>query len=407
MTIVATVTAAAGTTLTNTATIAGGAGRSATRQQHRLDPDHRPGRRRCRTRGRRSSVSTRTRRMATTAPAAIPTATAAPTSQEFADGTHPRGFFRRFLAEGAANSFFDVRLALLNVGHARRRALLRRYLQPGGVGGHPVRGAAAGSAPHADARGSRQPHVGGFLDGGRVRSAYRVRPHDVLGRRLRLARGERACRNPSTIWYLAEGSTSGAVLAVLPAAEPESERDAGDRQVPAAARSGADHASSTRCRANSRTTIPIDEQGGVLTNTDVSAVITVAGPDHRRARDVSQHARPRRSRPVMARPASPRAAQSWFLAEGATGPFFDCFILLANPQTSPAIATINYLLSDGRTFTKAYTVPAQGRFTIWVDNEEIPAGSGLRPLDNVAVSSTDQRRSARSSSSGRCGGRAR
>jgi hypothetical protein len=79
-------------------------------------------------------------------------------------------------------------------------------------------------------------------------------------------------------------------------------------------------------------------------------------------------------------------ASSWFLAEGATGPFFDCFILLANPNTLPITATIDYLLSDGRTFTKAYNVPAESRYTVWVDNEEI-GGAGVRPLANVAVSS--------------------
>ena len=35
-------------------------------------------------------------------------------------GTHPRGFFTRYLAEGATNAFFDTRLALLNSGRARR-----------------------------------------------------------------------------------------------------------------------------------------------------------------------------------------------------------------------------------------------------------------------------------------------
>jgi hypothetical protein len=33
-------------------------------------------------------------------------------------------------------------------------------------------------------------------------------------------------------------------------------------------------------------------------------------------------------------------------------------------------------------------VPANGRFTIWVDDEEIPAASGAKPLANVAVSTT-------------------
>jgi hypothetical protein len=81
-------------------------------------------------------------------------------------------------------------------------------------------------------------------------------------------------------------------------------------------------------------------------------------------------------------------ATSWFLAEGATGPFFDLFILLANPNAQPASVTIEYLLIDGTTHTKNYSVPGNGRVTVWVDNEQIPAGSGVRPLDNVAVSSS-------------------
>ena len=29
----------------------------------------------------------------------------------------------------------------------------------------------------------------------------------------------------------------------------------------------------------------------------------------------------------------------WFLAEGATGSFFDCFVLLGNPNAAPANVT--------------------------------------------------------------------
>jgi hypothetical protein len=84
----------------------------------------------------------------------------------------------------------------------------------------------------------------------------------------------------------------------------------------------------------------------------------------------------------------PLPATTWYLAEGVTGPFFDCFILLANPNDQPATVDVEYLLLDGTTRAKSYTAPAQGRFTVWVDDEEIPAGSGLKPLDNVAFSTT-------------------
>ena len=92
-------------------------------------------------------------------------------------------------------------------------------------------------------------------------------------------------------------------------------------------------------------------------------------------------------------------ATQWFLAEGATGAYFDLFILIANP-------------GDGR--RRAGRVPARrrpghhedvhspanSRFNIWVDLED-PA------LANAALSTRITRPTAcPSSSSGRCGGRA-
>jgi hypothetical protein len=81
-------------------------------------------------------------------------------------------------------------------------------------------------------------------------------------------------------------------------------------------------------------------------------------------------------------------ALEWFLAEGATGPFFELFVLVANPNAAPAEITFDYLLSDGRLLTRTHTAPPNGRFTVWVDEEQIPAGSGTKPLANVAVSTT-------------------
>jgi hypothetical protein len=79
------------------------------------------------------------------------------------------------------------------------------------------------------------------------------------------------------------------------------------------------------------------------------------------------------------------AATSWFLAEGATGPFFDLFILLANPSADAADVEIRYLLDSGTAHTKSYVVPANSRRTIYVDAQEFP-GLG-RALDTVNVSS--------------------
>jgi hypothetical protein len=77
----------------------------------------------------------------------------------------------------------------------------------------------------------------------------------------------------------------------------------------------------------------------------------------------------------------------WFLAEGRTGPFFDEFILLANPADVDASVRVTYLLDDGRTYTRTLAAPAAARTTLWVDHERIPGVPG-EPLADVALSAT-------------------
>ena len=74
-------------------------------------------------------------------------------------------------------------------------------------------------------------------------------------------------------------------------------------------------------------------------------------------------------------------ATTWFLAEGATGPFFDTFILVANPNPAQAHITMNFLTDQGQTVTKTYTVAANARLTV---NPEVESPL----LANAAVSTT-------------------
>ncbi len=65
----------------------------------------------------------------------------------------------------------------------------------------------------------------------------------------------------------------------------------------------------------------------------------------------------------------PEAATSWFLAEGATGLFFDTFVLASNANAAPANLTVTYLLDTGVTIVRPHTVPANGRITIELEAE--------------------------------------
>jgi hypothetical protein len=74
-------------------------------------------------------------------------------------------------------------------------------------------------------------------------------------------------------------------------------------------------------------------------------------------------------------------ATSWFLAEGATGAFFETFILLANPNATPVTAELKFLPQTGAAVTRSVTIPARARLTV-----NIEALSPAAPeLANAAV----------------------
>ena len=58
------------------------------------------------------------------------------------------------------------------------------------------------------------------------------------------------------------------------------------------------------------------------------------------------------------------AATQWYHAEGATGPIFDTFILLANPNAGPANVQVRFLTDTGVTVDLPLTLPGASRRTI-------------------------------------------
>jgi hypothetical protein len=83
------------------------------------------------------------------------------------------------------------------------------------------------------------------------------------------------------------------------------------------------------------------------------------------------------------------AAQNWFYAEGATGAFFDTFILLSNPQPIAANVRIEYVLSDGTVIPVTKVVPGMRRLTVPIDLESDPrlqnASMSTRILSDIPI----------------------
>jgi hypothetical protein len=302
--------------------------------------------------------------------------------QELQAGSHPRGSAARYLAEGAENAFFHTRLALANTGSTPATAVVRLLAQGGGV--TPAFVSVPAMSRHtvdiADIAGLTAESFSFVVESDAPLVVDRTMSWDATGYG---AHAERAVSAPSTTWFLAEGSTTGTFSLFYLLQNPNA--SAVTATVRYLRPEGAPIEKTYTLLANSRTTIPVNSEAPELASTDVSAAITADQPIFvERAmyltRDGQPFAAGHDSAGVTA------AGTSWFLAEGATGSFFDMFILIANPSSTDADVEIRYLLQGGQVLTKQYAVAANSRRTIWVDGEEFP-GLG-RVLANFSLSST-------------------
>ncbi len=75
---------------------------------------------------------------------------------------------------------------------------------------------------------------------------------------------------------------------------------------------------------------------------------------------------------------TPMALPRWYLAEGTTAWGFETFILVQNPNGEPCAVTLTFMLADGSFSSPVYTVPANARFTVKVN--DLVAGSDVSTL---------------------------
>lgn len=300
-------------------------------------------------------------------------------AQELAAGTHPRGVHKRYFAEGATSTFFDTRIALANPATTSAIVLLRFLENDGTTTAHRV---------VVPARSRRSVSPASIVGAAEFATVVESDERVLVDRTMRWdgsgygSHAETALTGPSTTWFLAEGATHSGfeLFYLLQNPNPTSAQVSIRYLLP----SGTPRSQTYTVAPNSRQTIWVDrELSGALAATDVSAAITVTNSVPiivERAMYLSSgqtFAAGHESAGVT------RAATSWYFAEGATGAYFDEFLLLANPDTRPADVRITYLLPTGATLVKSYTVGAGSRFNIWVDQEQF---GGVARLADTAVS---------------------
>jgi len=77
-------------------------------------------------------------------------------------------------------------------------------------------------------------------------------------------------------------------------------------------------------------------------------------------------------------------SKTFYLAEGYTGPGFDSYVLLLNPNATAATANVRFMLNGGKFVDAQYAVPARSRFTIPLNKQE-----GLSSTDVSTMVSSD------------------
>jgi hypothetical protein len=313
--------------------------------------------------------------------------------QEFQAASHPRGLFKRYLAEGAENAFFSTTIDAFNPG-AATATVVARFLGQNGV-------ATSSAITTARERVTGTSLVRISPDRGNLpdQAFSTVIESDQLlavertmtwGGGLGVGYGshaETAVASPSTTWYFAEGATHGQFDLFYLLQNPSSV----DAAVTITYLRPAPQAPVVvpyTVPANSRRTIYVD-QVPELAATDVSARIDADRP-------IFAERALYRSRPGVPFAAGTNGAGltapalQWFVAEGATGTFFDLFILIGNPSAQAAAVTVTWLLPDGASFDKIYEVAPQARLTISVDGEDVrlaatSVGATVRSTNSVPI----------------------
>lgn len=285
---------------------------------------------------------------------------------ECAAGTHPNGLFTSYFAEGASGAgFFDARFALANPDAASAANVLLRLVREDGTGiSHPLVAAAQTHADRSarDLLGDAPQTFSAIIESDRPLATERTMRWDTAGGYG--SHSETGIPAAAPQWFVAEGSTTGFELFYLLLNPGGTDAEV---EVQYLLPSGPPVVRTYTAAARSRLTIWVNAVPGVE-ETDVSAVLTsVAGIPIVVERAMYRSIPDRGFFAGEAAAAIPQLARQWHMGEGATGPFFDTFVLVGNPNVTPAEIEALFRKDDGTVITKTYTVAPFTRFTIWVD----------------------------------------
>jgi hypothetical protein len=291
-----------------------------------------------------------------------------PNWREFDDHTHPRGVPRRYFAEGVTSGFFDTQFALFNPGDSSANLLLRFERSDGAIvtAWRTLGPLERQTLDVGGVSGMQQAEFATRIEAGSFVVADRTVSWDRAGYG---AHADTGVVSPAQQWYFAEGATHSGFDLFYLLQNPSGV--SADVRVDFLRPGGQPVISRSYSMApNSRQTIWVNQVDPLLATAEVSAIVSTTAPGGivaERAMYLSRGGQTFAAGHAAAGVSAPWPR--WFLAEGATGPLFDEFVLLANPNDSLVVVDLRFLLPDGRVLSSSRTVPAASRETVWVNHE--------------------------------------
>jgi hypothetical protein len=301
----------------------------------------------------------------------------------------PPPTFTRYFAEGATGTFFDTSIALLNPTTEAAQTTLKFLKQDGVTVTHAL------NIP-ALTRATVNPETLAGLEGASIATVVESTQPIVADRTMRWdpsgygSHAETSIAQPLTTWYLAEGATTGRFNLYYLLQNPGGQAAEVEIRylLPAPA---APVVKTYIIAANSRHSIYVNDEAPELGEAEISAVVTSKnGVPVIVERAMYLDANNQLFGAGHASAAVANPSTSWFFAEGATGPFFNMYLLIANPNAQAAEIEARYLLSSGQVVTKSYNVAGNSRFTIGVHAEGADLATAavsttLTSVNNVPV----------------------
>jgi hypothetical protein len=310
-------------------------------------------------------------------------------ADEYRRNGHPRGVFKQLFAEGTASAFFDIRFAVFNPNDEAAQVLAHAMSASGAettVAFQLPRRSRKTLVPATDL-GWHQAEFALTFESSIPIVADRTMMWDSTKYG---AHAETGVPTAASRWYFAEGATHSGFELFYLIANPN-DRDVSVRVRYLLPDSQAALERSYDVAARSRRTVWVNIEDPRLEATDVAAIVTAAEDQSivvERAMYLS-----RRGELFAAGHASAGAtapASRWWFAEGATGSFFDSFLLVANPGVRDAPLEVTYWLPSGDRVVVPHLVPAESRRTIWLDADDPRIDNSavaieVRSLDHVPV----------------------